>query len=212
MAKSKKKKALPVIQVSETPTYIYDHEAPRVRIGATHSAYVKIAEGCDRPCSFCIIPKLRGPQRSRSIADIVEEAKLLVKGGALELNLIAQDLTYYGLDLYGKRELADLIRQLAAVDGIRWIRLHYAFPSGFPMEVLDVMRELPNVCNYIDIPLQHIADPMLKSMRRGITREKTVELVKEMRERVPGIAIRTTLIRASPTTPGSARSRRTTPR
>jgi len=141
---------------------------------------------------------MRGKHASVPKEQLVEQARLLASKGTRELILIAQDLTYYGLDLYGKRELADLIRQLAAVDGIRWIRLHYAFPSGFPMEVLDIMRELPNVCNYIDIPLQHIADPMLKSMRRGITREKTVELVKEMRERVPGIAIRTTLITGYP--------------
>ncbi len=178
----------------------YKHELIGERLLTTpaHYAYLKISEGCDRPCSFCAIPLMRGNHASVPKEQLVEQARLLASKGTRELILIAQDLTYYGLDLYGKRELADLIRQLAAVDGIRWIRLHYAFPSGFPMEVLDVMRELPNVCNYIDIPLQHIADPMLKSMRRGITREKTVELVKEMRERVPGIAIRTTLITGYP--------------
>ncbi|MFZ7154434.1 MAG: 30S ribosomal protein S12 methylthiotransferase RimO [Bacteroidota bacterium] len=178
----------------------YKHELIGERLLTTpaHYAYLKISEGCDRPCSFCAIPLMRGKHASVPKEQLVEQARLLASKGTRELILIAQDLTYYGLDLYGKRELADLIRQLAAVDGIRWIRLHYAFPSGFPMEVLDVMRELPNVCNYIDIPLQHIADPMLKSMRRGITREKTVELVKEMRERVPGIAIRTTLITGYP--------------
>ncbi|XQP85386.1 MAG: 30S ribosomal protein S12 methylthiotransferase RimO [Candidatus Pollutiaquabacter aromativorans] len=178
----------------------YKHELIGERLLTTpaHYAYLKISEGCDRPCSFCAIPLMRGKHASIPKEQLVEQARLLSAKGTRELILIAQDLTYYGLDLYGKRELADLIRQLAAVDGIRWIRLHYAFPSGFPMEVLDVMRELPNVCNYIDIPLQHIADPMLKSMRRGITREKTVELVKEMRERVPGIAIRTTLITGYP--------------
>lgn len=178
----------------------YKHELIGERLLTTpaHYAYLKISEGCDRPCSFCAIPLMRGKHASIPKEQLVEQARLLSAKGTRELILIAQDLTYYGLDLYGKRELADLIRQLAAVDGIRWIRLHYAFPSGFPMEVLDVMRELPNVCNYIDIPLQHIADPMLKSMRRGITREKTVELVMEMRERVPGIAIRTTLITGYP--------------
>ena len=178
----------------------YKHELIGERLLTTpaHYAYLKISEGCDRPCSFCAIPLMRGKHASVPKEQLVEQARLLASKGTRELILIAQDLTYYGLDLYGKRELADLIRQLAAVDGIRWIRLHYAFPSGFPMEVLDVMRELPNVCNYIDIPLQHIADPMLKSMRRVITREKTVELVKEMRERVPGIAIRTTLITGYP--------------
>ncbi|MFZ7106183.1 MAG: 30S ribosomal protein S12 methylthiotransferase RimO [Bacteroidota bacterium] len=178
----------------------YKHELIGERLLTTpaHYAYLKISEGCDRPCSFCAIPLMRGKHASVPKEQLVEQARLLASKGTRELILIAQDLTYYGLDLYGKRELADLIRQLAAVDGIRWIRLHYAFPSGFPMEVLDIMRELPNVCNYIDIPLQHIADPMLKSMRRGITREKTVELVKEMRERVPGIAIRTTLITGYP--------------
>lgn len=178
----------------------YKHELIGERLLTTpaHYAYLKISEGCDRPCSFCAIPLMRGKHASVPKEQLVEQARLLASKGTRELILIAQDLTYYGLDLYGKRELADLIRQLAAVDGIRWIRLHYAFPSGFPMEVLDIMRELPNVCNYIDIPLQHIADPMLKSMRRGITREKTVELGKEMRERVPGIAIRTTLITGYP--------------
>ena len=158
----------------------YKHELIGERLLTTpaHYAYLKISEGCDRPCSFCAIPLMRGKHASVPKEQLVEQARLLASKGTRELILIAQDLTYYGLDLYGKRELADLIRQLAAVDGIRWIRLHYAFPSGFPMEVLDIMRELPNVCNYIDIPLQHIADPMLKSMRRGITREKTVELVK----------------------------------
>ena len=161
----------------------YKHELIGERLLTTpaHYAYLKISEGCDRPCSFCAIPLMRGKHASVPKEQLVEQARLLASKGTRELILIAQDLTYYGLDLYGKRELADLIRQLAAVDGIRWIRLHYAFPSGFPMEVLDIMRELPNVCNYIDIPLQHIADPMLKSMRRVITREKTVELVKEMR-------------------------------
>lgn len=178
----------------------YKHELIGERLLTTpvHYAYLKISEGCDRPCSFCAIPLMRGKHLSVPKEQLVEQAKALAAKGTRELILIAQDLTYYGLDIYGKRDLADLIRLLAEVEGIRWIRLHYAFPSGFPLEVLDVMRELPNVCNYIDIPLQHISDPMLKSMRRGITREKTIELVQTMRARVPGIAIRTTLITGYP--------------
>ncbi len=164
----------------------------------THYAYFKIAEGCDRPCSFCAIPLMRGKHRSTPIEELVERAKGLAAKGVKELILIAQDLTYYGLDLYKKRELAKLLDALADVEGIEWIRLHYAFPSGFPMDVLDVMRERENVCLYLDIPLQHASTRMLKAMRRGITREKTTELIKEIRERVPGIAIRTTLISGYP--------------
>ncbi len=164
----------------------------------THYAYFKIAEGCDRPCSFCAIPLMRGKHRSTPIEELVERAKGLAAKGVKELILIAQDLTYYGLDLYKKRELAKLLDALADVEGIEWIRLHYAFPSGFPMDVLDVMRERENVCLYLDIPLQHASTRMLKAMRRGITREKTTELIKDIRERVPGIAIRTTLISGYP--------------
>ena len=157
-------------------------------------AYLKIAEGCDRPCSFCAIPLMRGKHRSTPIEDLVTEAKKLAANGVKELILIAQDLTYYGLDLYKKRSLAELLRALVKVEGIQWIRLHYAFPTGFPMEVLDVMKEQPKICNYLDIPLQHISNKILKSMRRGTTQEKTTKLLQEFRNAVPQMAIRTTLI------------------
>ncbi|MDG1781378.1 MAG: 30S ribosomal protein S12 methylthiotransferase RimO [Flavobacteriales bacterium] len=160
----------------------------------SHFAYFKIAEGCDRPCSFCAIPLMRGKHKSTPIEELVEQAKGLAAKGVKELMLIAQDLTYYGLDLYKERKLAELLRQLSDVEGIEWIKLHYAFPSGFPMDVLDVMAEKDNICNYLDMPLQHGSTNMLKAMRRGITREKTTDLMKSIRERVPGIAIRTTLI------------------
>ena len=174
----------------------YKHELVGERLTTTPAnyAYLKIAEGCDRPCSFCAIPLMRGKHRSQPIEDLVREATSLAAKGVQELILIAQDLTYYGLDLYKKRALAELLSALSEVEGIEWIRLHYAFPTGFPMDVLDVMRENPKICNYIDIPLQHISDPILKSMRRGTTREKTNRLLEEFRKRVPGIAIRTTLI------------------
>lgn len=159
-----------------------------------HFAYFKISEGCDRPCSFCAIPLMRGVHRSTPIEQLVEQAKGLAAKGVKELILIAQDLTYYGLDLYGKRELAKLLKELVKVEGIDWIRLHYLFPTGFPEDVLDVIKQEEKVCNYIDIPLQHIADPVLKSMRRGTTKAKTDALLKKMRERVPEMAIRTTLI------------------
>lgn len=159
-----------------------------------HYAYLKIAEGCDRPCAFCAIPLMRGKHRSTPIEDLVKQAEGLVEQGVKELILIAQDLTYYGLDLYRERRLAELVRRLSDVDGIDWIRLHYAFPSGFPMDVLDVMAERDNVCHYLDMPLQHGADQVLKNMRRGITRTKTAKLLKDIRSRVPDIAIRTTLI------------------
>jgi ribosomal protein S12 methylthiotransferase len=178
----------------------YKHELVGERLLTTpnHYAYFKIAEGCDRPCSFCAIPLMRGKNVSTPIEDLVSQAKGLAAKGVKELMLIAQDLTYYGLDLYKKRALADLINQLADVEGIEWIRLHYAFPAGFPMDVLDVMRERDNVCNYLDIPLQHGSTKILQSMRRGITREKTEELIAQIREKVPGIAIRTTLIAGYP--------------
>jgi len=163
-----------------------------------HYAYLKIAEGCDRPCSFCAIPLMRGGHRSTPIEDLVSEAQKLAAKGVKELILIAQDLTYYGLDLYKKRALADLLKELVKVEGIEWIRLHYLFPTGFPEDVLDVIREEPKICNYIDIPLQHIADPVLKSMRRGTTKAKTDRLLQMMREKVPGIVIRTTLIAGYP--------------
>ena len=174
----------------------YKHELIGERLTTTpkNYAYLKIAEGCDRPCSFCAIPLMRGKHRSTPIEDIIIEAKKLAAKGVKELILIAQDLTYYGLDLYKKRNLAELLRELVKVDGIEWIRLHYAFPTGFPMDVLDVMKNEPKVCNYLDIPLQHISDKILKSMRRGTTQEKTTKLLKEFRNAVPEMAIRTTLI------------------
>ena len=178
----------------------YKHELVGERMTTTpkHFAYLKIAEGCDRPCSFCAIPLMRGKHRSTPIEELVTEAEKLAAKGTKELILIAQDLTYYGLDLYKERKLADLLRALVKVEGIEWIRLHYLFPSGFPEDVLDVIREEPKVCNYIDIPLQHIADPVLKSMRRGTTKAKTDALLDKMREKVPGITIRTTLIAGYP--------------
>jgi ribosomal protein S12 methylthiotransferase len=174
----------------------YKHELLGERLTTTpkNYAYLKIAEGCDRPCSFCAIPIMRGKHVSQPIEKLVREAEGLAKNGVKELILIAQDLTYYGLDLYKKRNLAELLENLAKVEGIEWIRLHYAFPSGFPMDVLDLMKREPKICNYIDIPLQHISDAILKSMKRGTTKEKTTKLLQEFRERVPGMAIRTTLI------------------
>lgn len=174
----------------------YKHELLGERLLTTpsHFSYFKIAEGCNRPCSFCAIPLMRGKHISKPIDDLVKEAKYLAKNGTKELILIAQDLTYYGLDLYNKRNLADLLRNLSDVNGIEWIRLQYAYPSGFPMDVLDVMNERSNICNYLDMPLQHISDTMLSSMRRGITRQKTIDLVHSIRDKVPDIALRTTLI------------------
>ena len=174
----------------------YKHELLGERLTTTpkNYAYLKIAEGCDRPCSFCAIPLMRGKHVSQPIEKLVKEAEGLAKNGVRELILIAQDLTYYGLDLYKKRNLAELLENLAKVEGIEWIRLHYAFPSGFPMDVLELMKREPKICNYIDIPLQHISDNVLKSMRRGTTYEKTTKLLKDFREMVPGMAIRTTLI------------------
>ena len=174
----------------------YKHELIGERLTTTpkNYAYLKIAEGCDRPCSFCAIPIMRGKHRSTPIEDLVTEAEKLAANGVKELILIAQDLTYYGLDLYKKRNLAELLQNLAKVEGVEWIRLHYAFPTGFPMDVLEVMKNEPKVCNYIDIPLQHIVDPILKSMRRGTTKAKTTKLLDEFRAAVPEMAIRTTLI------------------
>jgi ribosomal protein S12 methylthiotransferase len=163
-----------------------------------HFSYLKISEGCDRPCSFCAIPLMRGGHVSKPIEQLVDEARRLAAKGTRELVLIAQDLTYYGLDLYKKRNLAELLRQLSDVEGIGWIRLHYAFPAGFPMDVLDAMNERSNICHYLDMPLQHISDSMLKSMRRGTTRERTLRLVEQMRNAVPDIALRTTLIAGYP--------------
>jgi ribosomal protein S12 methylthiotransferase len=174
----------------------YKHELLGERLTTTpkNYAYLKIAEGCDRPCSFCAIPIMRGKHISQSIEKLVKEAEGLAKNGVKELILIAQDLTYYGLDLYKKRNLAELLENLVKVEGIEWIRLHYAFPTGFPMDVLELMKREPKICNYIDIPLQHISDNILKSMRRGTTKEKTTKLLKDFRAAVPGMTIRTTLI------------------
>ena len=174
--------------------YKYELIGERLLTTPSHFAYFKISEGCNRPCSFCAIPLMRGKHVSKSIEELVKEAKGLVRNGTKELVVIAQDLTYYGLDLYGKRNLDELLRHLSDVDGLEWIRLQYAYPSGFPMEVLDVMNERSNICNYLDMPLQHISDNMLKSMRRGIGKQKTIELVDAIRNKVPDIALRTTLI------------------
>lgn len=178
----------------------YKHElvGERILTSPSHYAYLKISEGCDRPCSFCAIPLMRGKHISRPMEELVLEAKNLAKAGTKELLLIAQDSTYYGLDLYKKRNLADLLKHLSDVEGIEWIRLHYAFPTGFPMDALDVMAERPNICKYLDIPLQHGSTNMLKIMRRGTTREKTEELLQTIREKVPCIAIRTTMIAGHP--------------
>jgi len=174
----------------------YRHELLGERLLTTpsHFAYFKIAEGCNRPCSFCAIPLMRGQHVSKPMEELVKEARFLASNGTKELILIAQDLTYYGLDIYGKRNLADLLRQLSDVDGIEWIRLQYAYPSGFPMDILDAMNERANICNYLDMPLQHISDAMLRSMRRGTTKQKQIDLVNRIRDKVPGIALRTTLI------------------
>ncbi len=163
-----------------------------------HYAYLKISEGCNRTCAFCAIPLMRGQHVSKTIEQLVDEAKGLVKKGVKEVMLIAQELTYYGLDIYKERALPQLLNALADVEGIEWIRLHYAYPSKFPLEILDVMRERDNICKYIDIPLQHASNNMLKAMRRNITREEMTELITEIRKRVPGIAIRTTLITGFP--------------
>lgn len=178
----------------------YKHELIGERLLTTpvHYAYFKISEGCDRPCSFCAIPLMRGKHISVPMEDLVTNAKNLAKNGTKELLIIAQDSTYYGLDIYKERKLADLLSRLSDVEGIEWIRLHYAFPSGFPEDVLKVMNERKNICKYLDIPLQHISDNMLKSMRRGTTKEKTIQLIDTLREKVPGIAIRTTLITGYP--------------
>jgi len=178
----------------------YKHEliGERLLTTPTHFAYFKIAEGCNRPCSFCAIPLMRGKHVSKPMDELVTEAKNLAKNGTKELILIAQDLTYYGLDIYGKRNLDELLRRLSDVNGIEWIRLQYAYPSGFPIEILDAMNERENICKYLDMPLQHISDNMLKSMRRGITKQKTIDLVNQIRDKVPGIAMRTTLITGYP--------------
>lgn len=178
----------------------YKHELVGERLLTTpaHFAYLKIAEGCDRPCSFCAIPLMRGGHVSRPIEELVKEARSLAKRGTKELILIAQDLTYYGLDIYKKRNLSELLAHLSDVEGIEWIRLQYAYPAGFPMDILDIMNERSNICKYLDMPLQTGSTEILKSMRRGITREKTEALIDTIREKVPGIALRTTLIVGHP--------------
>ena len=189
-----------LVRLLKTVGADYKHELVGERLLTTpaHFAYFKIAEGCNRPCSFCAIPLMRGAHVSRPIEELVKEAKNLVNKGTKELILIAQDLTYYGLDIYNDRKLADLLKNLSDVEGLEWIRLQYAYPSQFPMDVLDVMNERDNICKYLDMPLQHISDNMLKSMRRGITKRRTIELVNEIRSRVPNIALRTTMIAGYP--------------
>ena len=174
----------------------YKHELIGERLLTTpkNYAYLKISEGCDRPCSFCAIPLMRGKHKSVSIEDLVSQAKILAEKGIKELILIAQDSTYYGIDLYGTRSLSKLLKELVKVDGIEWIRLHYAFPNGFPVDVLEVINSEPKICNYIDIPLQHISNKILKSMKRGASMEKINDLLQMFRDKVPEIAIRTTLI------------------
>ena len=174
----------------------YKHELIGERLTTTpkNYAYLKVSEGCDRPCSFCAIPLMRGAHISTPIEALVTEAEKLAAKGVKELILIAQDITYYGLDLYKKRALADLLRALVKVEGIEWIRIHYAFPTGFPMDVIEVMKNEPKICNYLDIPLQHISDPILESMKRGTTQAKTTKLLHKLREAMPQMAIRTTLI------------------
>jgi len=178
----------------------YKHQLVGERILTTpsHYAYLKIAEGCDRPCSFCAIPLMRGKHKSTPIEQLVDQAKSLAAQGVKEIMLIAQDLTYYGLDIYKKRSLAELLNHLCDVDGIEWIRLHYAYPSGFPMDVIEVMKNQEKVCNYLDMPLQHISSNMLKAMRRGIDKDKTVQLIEDIRKEIPDIALRTTLIAGYP--------------
>ncbi|HEX7367695.1 MAG TPA: 30S ribosomal protein S12 methylthiotransferase RimO [Pelobium sp.] len=185
---------LPNLLNSVGADYKYELLGERMLTTPSHFAYFKIAEGCNRPCSFCAIPLMRGKHLSTPIENLVKEAEFLAKNGTKELILIAQDLTYYGLDLYNERKLADLMRRLSDVDGIEWVRLQYAYPSGFPMDILDVMNERSNICKYLDMPLQHISDPMLQSMRRGTTKQKTIDLVNKIRDKVPSIAMRTTLI------------------
>ncbi|HTE49823.1 MAG TPA: 30S ribosomal protein S12 methylthiotransferase RimO [Kofleriaceae bacterium] len=191
-------RTLPIVQVSETPEYLYDHTSPRVITGARFSVYVKIAEGCDRPCSFCIIPKLRGPQRSRSIESVAIEVERLVAEGAREVNLVAQDLTRYGADLADKPTLAQLLTRLARVDDLRWIRMHYTYPSAWSDELIDVVAGEPKVVKYVDVPLQHIDDQMLKIMRRGHSSRVTGALLERLRARIPGLVMRSTFIVGHP--------------
>ena len=170
----------------------------RVLTTPDHYAYLKISEGCNRTCSYCAIPIMTGKHKSRDFEELLEECRALVKGGVKEILVVAQDLTYYGIDLYGKNRLAELIGRIADIEGLEWIKLHYAYPAGFPMELLTVMRERKNVCKYLDIALQHCSDHMLKMMRRGVTKQQTIDLINKIREEVPGIALRTTLMVGHP--------------
>lgn len=189
---------LPLLLKKFNANYKHELIGERITTTAKHYAYLKISEGCDRPCSFCAIPIMRGKHISRPMETIITEAKNLAKNGVKELLLIAQDSTYYGLDLYKKRNLAELLDRLADVEGIEWIRLHYAFPTGFPEEILEVMAKRPTICNYLDIPLQHASTSMLQIMRRGTTKEKTESLLSKIRNKIPGIAIRTTMLVGHP--------------
>ena len=193
------RRSLPIVQVSETPAYLYDHTEPRLSGGPRHSAYVKIAEGCDRPCGFCIIPKLRGPQRSRTEASVVSEVTALAAGGTREINLVAQDLTRYGADLPAPQPtLASLLRKVARVPGVKWVRLHYTYPSAFTSELIDVIADEPAVLNYIDVPLQHIDGRLLKRMRRGHSARVTYDLIDRLRSRISDAVLRTTFIVGHP--------------
>lgn len=189
---------LPLMLQQFNADYKKDLIGERLLGTPSHYAYLKISEGCNRTCAFCAIPLIRGAHVSKSIEEVVSEAKALVRRGVKEIMLIAQELTYYGLDIYKRRALADLLKHLSDIEGLHWIRLHYAYPSKFPLEILDVMRERENICNYLDMPLQHASDDMLKAMRRNITRKKMEDLLAEIRGRVPGICLRTTLIAGFP--------------
>jgi ribosomal protein S12 methylthiotransferase len=189
---------LPALLKKFNATYRHELIGERVISTASHYAYMKISEGCDRPCSFCAIPLIRGKHISRPIEELVQEAQNMARNGVRELLLIAQDSTYYGLDIYKKRNLAELLDRLSDVEGIEWIRLHYSFPAAFPMDVLDVIARKDNICNYLDIPLQHASTNMLKVMRRGITKEKTEELIGTIRDRIPDVTLRTTMLVGHP--------------
>lgn len=189
---------LPELLKSLGADYKHDLLGERLTTTPSHYAYVKISEGCNRPCSFCAIPLMRGKHVSKSMESLVSEIKGLVRNGVREVMLIAQDLTYYGLDLYGERKLAELLKRISDIDGLSWVRLHYAYPGQFPLDILPVIRERENICNYLDMPIQHISDNMLKIMRRGITRRKTEELLHQIRTEVPEIALRTTLLVGHP--------------
>ncbi len=189
---------LPLMLQQFNADYQKDLIGERLLGTPAHYAYLKISEGCNRTCAFCAIPLMRGGHISKSIEEIVAEARALVRRGVKEIMLIAQELTYYGLDIYKRRALADLLKHLSDIDGLHWIRLHYAYPAKFPLEIIDVMRERPNICNYLDMPLQHASDSMLKAMRRNITRHEMEALIGEIRNRLPGICLRTTLIAGFP--------------